>query len=65
MDFFGGLRPLSEAVTSSFSDDDLDVVRRYLGRMSDGIAEHRRALTGDAPHAREREPGARRPAPEG
>lgn len=47
-DFFGGLLPLRRDVMGAMSDDDLDVVRRFLAAMSDGLAAYRRRLEGGA-----------------
>ncbi len=40
--FFGGLQRDLVAAMSSYSDDELDVVRRFLTEMTDGIVAHRR-----------------------
>lgn len=48
-DFFGGLLPLRENVMGPMSEADLDVVRRFLASMSDGIAAYRRTLETASP----------------
>ncbi len=40
--FFGGLQRDLVAAMSSYSDDELDVVRRFLTEMTDVIVAHRR-----------------------
>ena len=47
-DFFGGLLPLRRDVMGAMSDDDLQVVRRFLAAMGDGMAAYRRQLEREA-----------------
>ena len=46
LEFFGGLRTGSDTVMAEFSDADLGVVRQFLTRMSDVLAEHREQFAG-------------------
>lgn len=43
-DFFGGLLPVRDAVTGPMSEDELEVVRRFLAGMADGLADYRRSI---------------------
>ena len=50
--FFGPLGGITDRVLDGFTDDELDVVTRFLGAMSGGMAEHaRRVGLPDAPTA--------------
>ena len=42
--FFGPLGGITDRVLDGFSDDELDVVTRFLGAMSGGMAEHARRV---------------------
>lgn len=46
--FFGGLLPLRDSVMGSMTDAELDVVRRFLASMSDGIAAYRKTIEREA-----------------
>ena len=45
-EFFGGLQRDLVAAMSSYSDEELAVVRRFLGDMTDVIVRHQRAEPG-------------------
>ncbi|GAB2981348.1 MarR family winged helix-turn-helix transcriptional regulator [Frigoribacterium salinisoli] len=42
--FFGPLGGVTDTVLDGFTDDELDVVTRFLGAMSGGMAEHARSI---------------------
>jgi len=42
--FFGPLGGITDRVLDGFTDDELDVVTRFLGAMSGGMAEHARRV---------------------
>lgn len=44
--FFGPLGARTDAVLAGFTDDELDVVARFLAGMGAALAEHRRTLGG-------------------
>jgi len=56
--FFGPLGGITDRVLDGFSDDELDVVTRFLGAMSGGMAEHARrvGLPDDAGPEQARQP---------
>ena len=42
--FFGPLGGITDRVLDGFTDDELDVVTRFLGAMGEGMAEHARRV---------------------
>lgn len=49
LEFFGPLGERTDAVLADFDRAELDVVQRFLRRMTAAMADHRRALTDPGP----------------
>lgn len=48
--FFGGLNEVFTGVTDQFSDAELEVVRRFMAGIGDGVADYRRGVESTQPH---------------